>query len=152
MSAPARGPDPLRLRLDGPSLPFELAAVRSRMAAWAEGLGASADTVDDLVLATHEALANVADHAYPDSDGGATAFLDAELTGDGEIVVVVRDQGQWRPPPAETGWRGRGLLIIRGLSDDTDIRHGDAGTTVEMRWRLPSASEGRARPGRPTDV
>jgi serine/threonine-protein kinase RsbW len=147
MSAPARGPDPLRLRLDGPSLPFELAAVRSRMAAWAEGLGASAETVDDLVLATHEALANVADHAYPGSDGGAMAFLDAELT-DGEIVVVVRDQGRWRPPAADAGWRGRGLLIIRGLSDDTDIRHDDTGTTVEMRWRLPSTPEGRARHGR----
>jgi anti-sigma regulatory factor (Ser/Thr protein kinase) len=116
------------------------------MAAWAEGLGASEETVDDLVLATHEALANVADHAYPDSDG-AMALLDAELTGDGEIVVVVRDQGRWRAPAADPGWRGRGLLIIRGLSDDADVRHDDTGTTVEMRWRLPSAPDGRARTG-----
>jgi serine/threonine-protein kinase RsbW len=150
MSAPARGPDPLRLRLHGPSLPFQLGAVRNRMATWAEGLGVAPETVDDLVLATHEALANVADHAYPhgDSSGGTTAFLDAELTGDGEIVVVVRDEGRWQPPPSDSGWRGRGLLIIRGLSDDADIHHDDTGTTVEMRWRLPSTPDGPARHGR----
>jgi serine/threonine-protein kinase RsbW len=144
MSAAARA-ETLRLRLTGPALPLQLSAVRGRVAAWAEGLGASPETVDDLVLATHEALANVADHAYSDRahlDGeSGSASLDAELTTAGEIVVMVRDQGRWRPPAADPGWRGRGLLIIRGLSDDVEIRHDGAGTTVQMRWQLHKAPE-----------
>jgi serine/threonine-protein kinase RsbW len=148
MSAAAPGPEPLRLRLTGPALPLQLPTVRARVASWAQSVGATPDLVDDLVLATHEALANVADHAYPDGLNGDAdaAFVDAELTADGEIVVMVRDQGQWRPPAAEPGWRGRGLLIIRGLSDGSEVRHDESGTTVQMRWHLHEAPVGR-RPG-----
>jgi serine/threonine-protein kinase RsbW len=144
MSAAARA-EPLRLRLTGSALPFQLSSVRSRVAAWAEGLGAPPEMVDDLVLATHEALANIADHAYSDRadlDGETgSAFLDAELTTAGEIVVMVRDEGRWRPPTADPGWRGRGLLIIRGLTDDVEIRHDESGTSVQMRWRLHKAAD-----------
>jgi anti-sigma regulatory factor (Ser/Thr protein kinase) len=144
MSAAARA-EPLRLRLTGSALPWQLASVRSRVAAWAEGLGAPPEMVDDLVLATHEALANVADHAYShraDLDGEAgSAFLDGELTTAGEIVVMVRDEGRWRTPTADPGWRGRGLVIIRGLSDAVEIRHDDSGTRVQMRWRLHEAAD-----------
>jgi anti-sigma regulatory factor (Ser/Thr protein kinase) len=97
MSA-AAGAEPLRLRLTGSALPFQLSSVRSRVAAWAEGLGAPPGMVDDLVLATHEALANIADHAYADRadlDGQTgSAFLDAELPRVGEFVVMVRDEGR----------------------------------------------------------
>jgi serine/threonine-protein kinase RsbW len=147
MSAPARGPEPLRLCLAGPSLPTQLAAVRGRMATWADGLGLTPETVDDLVLATHEALANVADHAYADGDSGE-AMVDAELSMAGELVVVVRDRGRWRPPAADPGWRGRGLLIIRGLADAVALHHDDSGTTVEMRWRLPASPDGASRDSR----
>jgi serine/threonine-protein kinase RsbW len=136
MSSPACGPEPLRLRLAAPSLPTQLSDVRGRMAAWATAVGLGTDAVDDLVLATHEALANVADHAYPDGEG--EAYVDADCHS-GEVSVVVRDRGRWQPPAAEPGWRGRGLVIIHGLAEHVDVRHGDAGTTVEMRWPLPPA-------------
>ncbi|WP_219415526.1 ATP-binding protein [Pseudonocardia nigra] len=144
MSAPASGPHPLRLRLTGPSLPAQLPEVRSRMAAWAGAIGLTGDAVDDLVLATHEALANVADHAYADGDG--EALLDAECRGE-EVVVAVRDRGRWRPPLPDPGWRGRGLLIIQGLAERVEVHHGAAGTTVEMHWPLPWARNGY-RPAR----
>jgi serine/threonine-protein kinase RsbW len=126
MSAPASGPEPLRLCLTGSALPAQLSRVRARIAAWAGAAGLVEDTVDDLVLATHEALANVADHAYPD----------AERRG-GEVVVVVSDRGQWRPPATDPGWRGRGLVIIRGLAEHVELHRGPTGTAVEMRWALP---------------
>lgn len=109
------------------------------MADWAEAVGLESERVDDLVLATHEALANIADHAYP--DGGGEAFVTA-FYADGEVLVVVRDRGRWRTPATDPGWRGRGLLLIHGLADEVDVRHGDLGTTVEMHWPL-RASDGR---------
>ncbi len=133
MSAPARGPEPLTLRLAAPTLPRRLAEVRGRMADWAAAVGLESERVDDLVLATHEALANIADHAYP--NGGGEAFVTA-FCADGEVLVVVRDRGHWRTPAADPGWRGRGLLLIHGLADEVDVHHGDLGTTVEMRWPL----------------
>jgi serine/threonine-protein kinase RsbW len=141
MSAPARGPEPLRLRLAARSLPQRLAQVRARIAAWAARTGLSADTVDDIVMATHEALANVADHAYP--NGAGDAALDAVCT-EGEVRVVVRDHGRWQAPASDPGWRGRGLVIINGLADHVDVHRADWGTSVAMRWRLPATGNGRA--------
>jgi serine/threonine-protein kinase RsbW len=134
MRAPARPPPPLRLRLAGEPLAPQLAGVRREVAHWAEQLGLPEEFTDDLVLATHEALANVADHAYP--DGRGEALLDLECVDHG-IEVVVRDRGRWRPPPTDSGWRGRGLTIIRGLADEVQVHNDGEGTTVRMRWPLP---------------
>jgi serine/threonine-protein kinase RsbW len=134
MPALARGPGPLRLRLPAPSLPQRLRDVRAQLARWAGRLGLPAEAVDDIVLATHEALANIADHAYP--DGGGDAELDAACV-QGEVRVVVRDHGNWRAPPPDPGWRGRGLVLIAGLAEHVDVQCAAAGTSVAMRWRLP---------------
>jgi serine/threonine-protein kinase RsbW len=133
MSALARGPKPLRLRLAAASLPERLAEVRAQVATWVGRFGLSGDTVDDIVLATHEALANVADHAYPDGDGEAE--LDASCVG-GEVHVVVRDHGNWQAP-RDSGWRGRGLVLIAGLAERVDVQRAEAGTCIAMRWSLP---------------
>jgi serine/threonine-protein kinase RsbW len=133
MRAPARPPPPLRLRLAGEPLARQLSGVRREVAEWAAQFGLPEEFTEDLVLATHEALANVADHAYP--DGRGEAWLDLECVGHA-IEVVVRDRGEWRAPPTDTGWRGRGLLIIRRLAGDVRVQHGDSGTTVRMRWPL----------------
>jgi serine/threonine-protein kinase RsbW len=133
MRAPARPPPPLRLELGGEPLARQLSGVRRAVAEWAGQLELPEELVEDLVLATHEALANVADHAYP--DGSGKAWLDLECVGD-VLEVVVRDRGEWRAPPTDTGWRGRGLMIIRRLAGDVRVQHGRGGTTVRMRWRL----------------
>jgi serine/threonine-protein kinase RsbW len=143
MSALTPVPAPLRMHLAARSLAERLSAVRAAVAAWATALGLAGDTVDDIVLATHEALANVADHAYPDGDGAAE--LEAACLG-GEIRVVVRDTGRWRTPAGDPGWRGRGMLIINGLADHVDVRRADGGTTIAMRWRLPGHAPGHAGP------
>ena len=143
MSAPAHGSEPLRLRLAAPALQQRLAHVRAQLAAWAGHIGLSSDTVDDMVLATHEALANVADHAYP--DGGGEAELEA-VCAEGEICVVVSDHGRWQAPAVDAGWRGRGLVIIYGLADQVDVHQADAGTRVAMRWHFPAARGSRLQP------
>ena len=140
MTALVRGPGRLSMRLPAPSLPERLKDVRAQVAKWASRLGFSADAVDDIVLATHEALSNVADHAYP--DGGGDAELDAACE-DGEVRVVVRDHGRWRAPPEDPGWRGRGLVLIAGLAEHVDVQHAGAGTSVAMCWPAPDAYKAR---------
>jgi serine/threonine-protein kinase RsbW len=123
----------LRLRLAGPSLHGQLRWVRLRVAEWAASVGMGQDGVDDLVLATYEALANVADHAYPDGPGDA--WVEAGHAGPGELTVVVSDRGRWRTPPADPGLRGRGMKLIAALADRVAVHRGASGTSVVMHWR-----------------
>lgn len=134
MSLLARYPEPLALHLHGSALVMELGPVRRRLATWASGHGLPADTVEDLVLAAYEALANVVDHAYP--EGGGQAWINGDCVA-GTLVVVIRDRGRWRPPPQDPGRRGHGMTIINGLAEQVDIRRTRDGTSVEMRWALP---------------
>lgn len=112
----------------------QLRWVRLRLAEWAAGLGMGGDEVDDLVLAAYEALANVADHAYP--DGAGDAWVVADRCAPDEVVVVVSDEGRWRPPPSDPGLRGRGMTLISALAEKVAVQRGDAGTRVVMHWRL----------------
>ena len=107
--------------------------MRQRVAEWAAGLGVGQDGVDDMVLATYEALANVADHAYPDGPGDA--WVDAGRTVAGELTVVVSDHGRWRAPPPDPGLRGRGMMLIAALADRVAVHRGASGTRVVMHWR-----------------
>jgi hypothetical protein len=44
----------------------------------------------------------------------------ARLEGE-QVVITVRDNGRWREPDLEPGWRGRGIPLIAELTDDADI-------------------------------
>ena len=133
MRAPPHLPPPLWLRLAGGPLAARLAGARQEVTTWAAGVGLSGDLVDDLVLAAHEALANVADHAYPGGVGEAWLHLTRTRH---TVEVDVRDHGRWRPPPVEPGRRGHGLKIIRALADSVEVRHDGTGTLVRMCWWL----------------
>jgi anti-sigma regulatory factor (Ser/Thr protein kinase) len=55
-------------------------------------------------------------------------------------VVRVRDRGSWRDPGPDDAarGRGRGLFLVRELTDAMDIEK-DGGTTVTMRRRVKRA-------------
>jgi anti-anti-sigma factor len=53
----------------------------------------------------------------------------------GEIAVRVRDRGRWRPAPADPGFRGRGLRVIRAVGHDVRVTTDSGGT--EVVFRLP---------------
>ncbi|WP_214404131.1 ATP-binding protein [Pseudonocardia lacus] len=133
MRAPVGRPPPLRLRLTGGSLAPQLSGARHEVERWAHQTGLDEPLVEDVVLAAYEALANVADHAYPGGAGDARLDVRRE---NGVLEATVSDEGRWRPPAGDPGWRGRGLVIIRGLADEVDVRHDETGTVVRMRWML----------------
>lgn len=128
---PPVSPDRLQMHLSGGELSVQLRAARTRLADWACSAGLTEDAADDLVLAAYEALANVADHAYPDGEG--EAWLDVALH-EGCIDVTVCDTGTWRPPPSDPGPRGRGLKLIEALAQRVTVERRAGGTVVAMHW------------------
>jgi anti-sigma regulatory factor (Ser/Thr protein kinase) len=121
--------NPLRWA-DIPANATRLVGVRRALLEWALAAGLPHTTATDIVLASYEAMANAVEHAYRHRPG----TIDLLATDDDEeVVVIVRDRGDWRPPPADPGHRGRGLLMIRSMSH-AEIEPGPDGTTVRMRW------------------
>jgi anti-sigma regulatory factor (Ser/Thr protein kinase) len=79
-----------------------------------------------------EAAANAVEHAY--GPGDASFDVEAVMSDEGEVCVVVRDEGRWRPPRGHN--RGRGTLLMQELMDHFEVTTGDEGTEVRMRRRL----------------
>ena len=96
------------------------------------------EIAQDLALAAYEAMANGLEHAYPNQEGPVTLIADhhADTLGGCVLSVEIRDQGRWRPPPADRGWRGRGLTVMARICDHLEVDPGPTGTTVRMRWQL----------------
>ncbi|WP_410596416.1 ATP-binding protein [Amycolatopsis sp. lyj-23] len=111
-----------------------LPALREALARWLATLHLSAERREDIVLAGYEAMANSAEHAYPDGEAGPVEVRAEALPG--RLTVTVTDYGAWRPPAASNGLRGRGLLLIDTLADHSAQVHRDDGTTVTMTWLL----------------
>ncbi|MGD9988777.1 ATP-binding protein [Pseudonocardia sp.] len=120
------------LTLEVPADATRLAPMRRAVVAWARALDLSEETVADLQLAVGEAAANSVEHAYP---AGAAGLVELALQlrrrrGRRLVMVRVRDHGRWRSPPADPGYRGRGLAMIRAVAHDVAIDPGPRGTEV----------------------
>jgi anti-sigma regulatory factor (Ser/Thr protein kinase) len=122
--------DRLALRL--PADPAILSSLRRTLRRWLEGLGASELETYDVLVAVTEAAANAVEHAY--GPGDASFDVEATLHDDADVLVVIRDQGRWRPPRGHN--RGRGTLLMQELMDHFEVTTGEQGTEVRMRRRL----------------
>jgi anti-anti-sigma factor len=135
--------------------PAQLSVVRRAVSRWSIACGLDDDLVEDLQLALGEALSNAVEHAYAGGGDGECTYSLARRP-DGSVVAEVTDTGAWRPPPADKGYRGRGLELISALAQDVEVVHGAAapggtGTCVRFRF-LPQdgpADEPARRPSRP---
>jgi anti-sigma regulatory factor (Ser/Thr protein kinase) len=117
-----------QLPADVESIPL----MRRVLRRWLHEAGATDAQAEDVSLATSEACANAIEHAY----GPAPGILEvsASVAPGGEALVAVRDFGSWRQPRGMN--RGRGLLLMEGLTDSVDVVRGDDGTTVQLSRRL----------------
>ena len=52
------------------------------------------------------------------------------------VHLRVIDNGSWKAAPADPGVRGRGLLLIRAVSDWLEMECTPSGTTVDMNFNL----------------
>ncbi|MGN6608794.1 MAG: SpoIIE family protein phosphatase [Jatrophihabitans sp.] len=133
--------EPVELLL--PSSPDQLARARRVLGEWLSSLGADGDTVYEVQLAVSEALANAIEHAHghdpddPTSPGiDAPIRLDVTLRPTSAVHCCVTDQGRWTDPVLGEATRGRGLALIRAVSDRLDIERAEHGTTVQFERHL----------------
>jgi anti-sigma regulatory factor (Ser/Thr protein kinase)/putative methionine-R-sulfoxide reductase with GAF domain len=131
----------VQLHLELPADPMVLSGMRRLLRRWLRERGAADPMISEVALAANEACANAIEHAY--APGPASFKFDARVETDEqgpaagrEIVIAVRDTGQWRPARGEN--RGRGLTIMQTAMDSVDVNANDDGTEVIMRRRLPA--------------
>ena len=111
-----------------------LGPMRRLLTDWTTKEGLDADMVHAVVLSGYEVLANSVEHGYREHGKGSIELYACRT--DDAVTVTVVDHGQWRTPPADPGFRGRGLALVRGLSSTAEVTRSDHGTTVTMTWRL----------------
>ncbi|WAJ44932.1 SpoIIE family protein phosphatase [Mycobacterium sp. Aquia_216] len=128
------------LRIETNSIADELASIRHRLADWLRAADVPRELVDDIVLVVNEACTNCVEHAYRGHGIGIT-LLEVK-TVDGEVRARITDHGSWKPPAINPGNSGRGLILMRAISDTMEIDSTPTGTTVDITFLLPTGSAG----------
>ena len=112
----------------------QLGALRHELADWLSAAGVAEQRLADIVLAVNEAVANSIEHGYRGRKPGKTR-LKCENDG-ARVRVKITDKGSWKPASTDPGGRGRGLLLIRAVSDWLEMDCTPKGTTVDMSFSL----------------
>jgi anti-sigma regulatory factor (Ser/Thr protein kinase) len=105
-----------------------LAVIRRAVSRWLEDLDVPPFVVREIVMAVHEASANVVEHAYGPTGGTITIIAKHE---EDHVEMRVRDSGTWRG--SSRGDRGNGLRLMRGLMDEVLVDTSASGTVVMLR-------------------
>ncbi len=128
---PAR-PEPLHVSV--PANAEELVGVRKRISDWLANFQVSEDDQVALELSVVEAVTNSIEHAFTGPPG--LVSVDAVLDDGGTVGVVISDDGRWKPPAENPGFRGRGLMMMREFSDTFRLDTSNSGTTVTLAKAL----------------
>jgi serine/threonine-protein kinase RsbW len=114
-----------------------VAALRHAVTRLAQRAGASDRAQGDIALAVGEACGNVVMHAYPPGETGPL-IVEGRVLGEGELEVVVADQGRGVAPRPDSAGLGLGLPLMSSLTKTLQITDGDegVGTRVKMRFEL----------------
>ncbi|MET8778186.1 SpoIIE family protein phosphatase [Nocardia sp. NPDC004654] len=137
---------PAPLRLDVPADADELSGMRRKLKAWFAAAAVPHDLASDLVAAANEACSNSIEHAYRN---GAAATERVRLSAECDterVVIEVTDTGTWKPRSADPGHRGRGIDMMRALTEELEIDHNGRGTRVRMSITLPAIKSPVANP------
>ncbi len=126
---------PAPLEMDFTADARHLAPSRAALRSWMTNAGVDPEQIQDMLLATGEAVANAIEHGHRDRPDG-TISLRATAVVDGLHVSVI-DSGVWKiPRQVPNEYRGRGISLMRCLVQDLSIHSGEAGTTVHMYARI----------------
>ncbi|MBM0232967.1 SpoIIE family protein phosphatase [Micromonospora sp. STR1_7] len=120
-----------RFALRLPADPTRLSVLRKRLEDFLVAHSVGETDLFDLTVAVSEAAANAIEHpVHP-----AEPIISVEVAiEDRTVTATVRDSGRWRESTG-SGFRGRGLSLIRALGD-LSVRRTDQGTEVTLRRHL----------------
>jgi anti-sigma regulatory factor (Ser/Thr protein kinase) len=59
---------------------------------------------------------------------------------DGEVHARITDSGSWKTPGEVPSHGGRGMVLVKAVSDSVEVDCGPTGTTIQARFRLPAAT------------
>jgi serine/threonine-protein kinase RsbW/stage II sporulation protein AB (anti-sigma F factor) len=117
--------------------PDTVAFLRQIVADFVIANGIAEPHVTDIRLAVSEAASNAIMHAFRDRSERGTVSVGVTVD-DGEIEIVVRDDGSGMAPRDDSPGLGLGLPLIRRVADGFDHRvPRDGGTELWMRFLLP---------------
>lgn len=127
-----------RLHLDLAANPPEVSRARHGVVDLLARAGAPSTIVDDIELVVSELVSNAVVHGRPGP-------VHVEVAVDDEVVVAVANQGRSEGIPAVEEWMlpgpeavsGRGLAIVRRLTDHVAVRQSGDMTVVVARRGLP---------------
>ncbi|MEV0457938.1 SpoIIE family protein phosphatase [Catellatospora methionotrophica] len=110
----------------------ELSGMRRSLTAWCAVRHVADTTVARLMLAVGEAAANAIEHAYL-GQAPRSVSVTVSQEPDGTLVATIADTGSWRSPAHPGSDRGRGILIMRRVSDTFERHTTAGGTTIRLR-------------------
>lgn len=120
------------------AVPESAARIRHEFSKWLHNhVALDSVKASDVLLAVNEALANAAEFAYRSSPQPGVMHVHADYDpGAAVLTVTVADQGNWRSAEAPTNdpARGRGIPLMRALSDRAIIDSSPIGTEVRLQW------------------
>jgi anti-sigma regulatory factor (Ser/Thr protein kinase) len=120
-------------------------AARRLLREWLAALRWPVEGIDDLVLAANEAVSDAVQHHYPDGSSRVAIRFDADVAirmdETSQVVITVVDGGRWQPPPASSGFRGRGMFVMRAVCESVQFHATDTGTHVVLiSYPVPARS------------
>lgn len=126
-----------------PAVAESVGQARRAVAALAQLDGACETDLERIRLAVSEAVSNAIIHAYAFEAARAVILTAAVI--DGELTVVVADDGCGFGGARESQGLGLGLAVMTQLCDSlTMSKRSSGGTQLEMRFRLTTVSWQRA--------
>jgi anti-sigma regulatory factor (Ser/Thr protein kinase) len=97
------------------AVPENAGASRWYIRNFIDGLSLEEEAIADILTCTGEAVANVIEHAYTDSDFPGPFHIMGVIVGD-VINFLISDEGNWKEPVVSEE-RGRGLPLMKALSE-----------------------------------
>lgn len=130
-----RGASEVRLRAQFPNRPETVHAIRHEVVSVARACGLGDEAVQNVRLAVSEAATNAIVHANAES--GANVVVRVELA-DGELCVVIADQGTGMRSRPDSPGLGLGLPIISTLAQRVEVISPGVEGGTEVRMYFPS--------------
>jgi anti-sigma regulatory factor (Ser/Thr protein kinase) len=124
----------VRFEATFPAVPSSVCPLRREMVALAQACGLDEQAVSDVALAVSEAATNAVVHACADRAGTLTVRAQC---GDGDLTIVIGDDGPGLVPRADSPGLGLGLPIIASVARRMEVVAEGTGTEIHMTFDCP---------------